>query len=82
MVSTYRYLGVGVLAGFFIGCVVAGAIACAITLVIDNKLQKAQETNSSQKQQLEGLKIENARNIAPSGKNQTTRDTNRENRAS
>ena len=51
-------MGVGVLTGFIIGCVVVGAIA----LVTDNKLRKARETNSSQKQQLEGLKTEKARN--------------------
>src|SRR3984885_5551846 len=60
MVSTYGYMGVGVLAGFIIGCVAVGAIA----LAIDNKLQKARETNSSQKQRLEVLKTEKARNIA------------------
>jgi uncharacterized coiled-coil DUF342 family protein len=60
MVSTYGYMGVGALAGFIIGCAVVGAIA----LATDNKLQKARETNSSQKQRLEGLKTEKARNIA------------------
>ena len=60
MISTYGYMGVGVLTGFIIGCVVVGAIA----LAIDNKLQKARETNSSQKKRLEGLKTEKARNIA------------------
>jgi len=60
MLSTYSYLGIGVLIGFITGCAAVGAIV----LAIDNKLQKARETNSSQKQQLEGLKTEKARNIA------------------